>query len=50
MSVGSCRGKGRGRGSGKASWMDWVLNCRGSDWLAVGLTEEELVEEEMGGR
>ena len=28
--------KGRGRGSGKASWMSWVLNCRGSDWGGAG--------------
>ena len=50
MSVGSCHAKGRGRGSGKAGWMGCVLNCHGSDWLAVGLIEEELVEEELGGR
>ena len=45
MSVRSCRGKGGGRGSGNAGWMGWVLNCCGSDWLAVG-----LIEEELGGR
>ena len=37
--------KGRGRGSGKVGWMGWVLNCRGSDWLAIG-----VIEEELGGR
>ena len=45
MFVRSCRGKGRGRGSGNAGWMGWVLNCRGSNWLAMG-----LIEEELGGR
>ena len=37
--------RGRGRGSGKVGWMGWVLNCRGSDWLAVGVIEEELMAE-----
>ena len=40
--------RGRGRGSGKVGWMGWVLNCRGSDWLAVGLIG--LPWEEGNGR
>ena len=37
--------RGRGRGSRKVGWMGWVLNYCGSDWLAVG-----VIEEELGGR